>query len=317
MKITARKIFFPRSTWVHALILTCSNQLAVWYKNHHGIPTVCCLYPGVDGPGYFDLMKTRPHPGQFVWRVLPYKQPYVLVAPPTPPFGVCAGIAFIQAFADSGTYVAPYTFAYSLDVTAGNFLALALGTRPSGSGSSGPDPELTASVTDSLGQTWTQAGSYVRQVDDLSGPTHLLYMGLSIWYVPATLGGPCTVTIAVSAPGDAHVDLAVVLTEYSGVSATTPLHATSSNVGTTGGANTGTVTAAAGELVFAAALRVGFGGSNYGITAPFTLREDGAHMGSSIVEGVADLTDAGGDAAAQFTNPDQPWAAMGASFKKA
>jgi len=54
-----------------------------------GVPGVCCLYPGVPGKAYFDLMAVWGSPGKFVWHVLPYKQPYKIVAPPMPPFG-CA-----------------------------------------------------------------------------------------------------------------------------------------------------------------------------------------------------------------------------------
>lgn len=86
-KITAKKVKFPTSTWVHAVILTCDDKLAVWFKNHKGIPTVCCLYPKVDGPSYYAAMSAWPGPGKFVWWVLPYRQPYTLVQPPTPPWG--------------------------------------------------------------------------------------------------------------------------------------------------------------------------------------------------------------------------------------
>jgi hypothetical protein len=88
-KISAQKITFPVSHWVHAIILTCANQLAVWYKDHHGLPSVCCLYPHVDGPSYYDSMIGWPGPGRFVWHVLPYHQPYTIVQPPTPPYGAC------------------------------------------------------------------------------------------------------------------------------------------------------------------------------------------------------------------------------------
>jgi hypothetical protein len=50
------------------------------------VPTVCCLYPGVDGPSYYERMAAWTGPGEFVWHVLPYHQPYRLVEPPRPPY---------------------------------------------------------------------------------------------------------------------------------------------------------------------------------------------------------------------------------------
>jgi hypothetical protein len=34
-------------------------------------------------------MITWGYPGKFVWQVLPYRQPYTIVQPPTPPYGQC------------------------------------------------------------------------------------------------------------------------------------------------------------------------------------------------------------------------------------
>ena len=55
-KITAQQIKFPNSSWVHAVILTCDDKLAVWFKNHRGAPGVCCLYPRVHGPSMYAAM---------------------------------------------------------------------------------------------------------------------------------------------------------------------------------------------------------------------------------------------------------------------
>jgi hypothetical protein len=101
--VKVKKITFTSwSSWAYAVILTCDDQLAIWflrggrtyrtpggrYFRIGGVPGVCCLYPGVPGPEYYELLVVwTPGPGEFVWHVLPYQQPYRLVEPPTPPYG--------------------------------------------------------------------------------------------------------------------------------------------------------------------------------------------------------------------------------------
>jgi hypothetical protein len=88
-------------------------------------------------------------------------------------------IAWIQTTADNGGGVASFL----QNVTSGNFIeATFLTLTPAGS----PGPTLR--VTDSLGQTYRQAGPYV------TGRAGNNVGTLSKWYVPQTLAGACTVT---------------------------------------------------------------------------------------------------------------------------
>jgi hypothetical protein len=48
----------------------------------------------VPGPQYYNEIKGYPGKGEFVWRILPYKQPYRVAQPPTPPYGVCKGVQY-------------------------------------------------------------------------------------------------------------------------------------------------------------------------------------------------------------------------------
>jgi hypothetical protein len=80
--MACRERFYPASSWVYAVFLTCDNHLGVQFKSHHGGPGVTCIYPGVPGRTYYAMMKSWFSKGKFVWWVLPYKQPYVFGVPP-------------------------------------------------------------------------------------------------------------------------------------------------------------------------------------------------------------------------------------------
>ncbi len=91
--IRAKQCFVPRSSWVHAFILTCDDKLAVWFKRRPRgarraarVPGVCCLYPQSTRRLY-DLAVTWPSAGRFVHRFLYRLLAYVPVAPPKAPCG--------------------------------------------------------------------------------------------------------------------------------------------------------------------------------------------------------------------------------------
>jgi hypothetical protein len=120
--IRAKQCFFPPSSLVFAFILTCDDQLAVWFRRggphrrhrqrhkrrhhrthrrHHGhrrsrrhhrrgVPGPCCLYPGT-GPAHYQLACVWRSPGQFVRRFLYRKYGCRPVAPPAVPCGPCPG----------------------------------------------------------------------------------------------------------------------------------------------------------------------------------------------------------------------------------
>lgn len=148
MKIVAKKITFtPASAWVYAVIQTCDDKLAVWYKRRvQGVstPTVCCLYPNVNGPVYYLSMVSHLSKGGFVWWWLPYHQPYGIVQPPTPPYGVCgivttccpggANKTLTVTVSGGGICDGGYTITYDPSITASPTWtgSSAVGTCPTG-----------------------------------------------------------------------------------------------------------------------------------------------------------------------------------------
>jgi hypothetical protein len=91
--IKAQRCFLPRSSWVHAFILTCDDRLAVWFKkyvhHHHGVvhggvPGVCCYYPAT-GLRHYELALVWGSAGKFVHHFLFRKLGYQVVRPPTLP----------------------------------------------------------------------------------------------------------------------------------------------------------------------------------------------------------------------------------------
>jgi hypothetical protein len=107
--IKAKKFHLVRSPseWVHAVILTCNDEIAVWFKHGEkiigrthvhpgpylgigGAPTVCCVYPktaGALGRQLFNLALAWAYAGEFVHAFLYKKQPYRIVQPPALPVG--------------------------------------------------------------------------------------------------------------------------------------------------------------------------------------------------------------------------------------
>ena len=93
--IKAKRCYFPRSSWVHAFILTCDDKLAVWFKRgvHHvhgaavgGVPGVCCLYPQ-SNQSLYNLAVAWWSAGHFVHQFLYRVLGYVVMAPPKAPCG--------------------------------------------------------------------------------------------------------------------------------------------------------------------------------------------------------------------------------------
>jgi hypothetical protein len=105
--LKARRCSAPPSTWCYRIILTCDNQLAVWFLKDvrredgvflGGVPGVCCLYPQAPA-NYWNLLTTwTPGPGEGVHRLLYKILPYQLVNPPVQP---CAGCTCTCALASS------------------------------------------------------------------------------------------------------------------------------------------------------------------------------------------------------------------------
>ena len=107
----------------------------------------------------------------------------------------------------------PQQLAYLKAVTAGSLLVLAVGI--------GRPVAVTVTVADSLGQTWSQAGSYVNANDGSCR--------IGIFCFAATSAGPCTVAVTPSAGNYLTLALAV----FSGVTTTLPpVDATSGNFNT-------------------------------------------------------------------------------------
>jgi hypothetical protein len=97
--VTINRISFPpNSSWVYAYMECCDGELAVWFKNHKGVPSVCCKYKGSPGAQWYNLMREYQHKGKFVWHVIPYKHPYTIVQPPSPPWSSQCADGFCHLF---------------------------------------------------------------------------------------------------------------------------------------------------------------------------------------------------------------------------
>jgi hypothetical protein len=185
-------------------------------------------------------------------------------------------------------------------VTAGNLLLVVVQIEKTLGSISG----FTASVSDTLGNTWTQAGGYEGNGTDIS---------VSLWYAIANSSGGCTVTATAS--GISLVALGMA--EYSGVSHTDTLD----DVQGTGGFPTpGTMTTptvgvqGSGELLFAAFAQTAISGS---ITAGTGFTGRGTNVNHGLL--MEDVIGPSGDQAATATpgTGSAAYGAIGASFKPA
>ncbi len=204
--------------------------------------------------------------------------------------------AFVQStsFASGSLTITSETLQYVSNVTAGNLLWAVVSTFTTG---------VTVSVSDDQNGAWTQAGSY-----STNGVNNC-----SIWFFPNTVGAVkpiVTVTPSIAA----YISFAIH--EHSGGATASPLHSTITNTGSaTTSIQTGTCTAAAGELVVAGYAQGSIADSSLTVASPFTLRE---HKSGSVGEGLGSASDenAAGSEGATFTiNGNVTYAAIAASFK--
>jgi hypothetical protein len=165
--IKARKCFFPRSSWVHAFILTCDDRLAVWFKRGHrryhgrrlgGVPGVCCLYPR-SNQALYNLAIVWGSPGKFVWRFLYKKMGYQLVKPPLTPCAGCGTTVGVTSSenpsisGDTVTFTATVTDTDGADTPQGTVTfydgasLLGSGSALSGSGASATSKYQTSALS--------------------------------------------------------------------------------------------------------------------------------------------------------------------------
>lgn len=110
------------------------------------------------------------------------------------------------------------TITLPVNVTAGNFIALGVTSFTSG---------ITVTVSDNLGNTYHQAGSYAGAGVDRA----------SVWYVFNASGGACTITVTPSA----SAALTLCASEHPNVLTTDPIDGTASNAATSTSATTGSI----------------------------------------------------------------------------
>jgi hypothetical protein len=241
MATKIRRISFPTSSrWIYAYMECCDGDLAIWYKDRKGLPSVCCKYKGGNGAQFYNLMRSFAEKGQFVWQVLPYRHPYTIVAPPKPPWqSQCANIQFRSS--STGTF------------TAGS--ATAAITVPSGSLAADVLVAFFCSESAPGGQVFTAPsgwtviapGFYQNGPSSETPPTSVVLYGF--W----ALGSVANLTFTQSDPANSNSGWACLA--FSGVDNTNPVDAlgTSSEVLGTPNAN---ITANAVTTVTDGALEV-------------------------------------------------------------
>jgi len=89
--LKCQTIFHPKSDYVHAVVLTCDGELAVWYYAHPRGPrgpkvpdSWCVLYPTMPGLLGYYLMAAAPSAGTWARQFL-FGMPYVKCQPPALP----------------------------------------------------------------------------------------------------------------------------------------------------------------------------------------------------------------------------------------
>jgi hypothetical protein len=198
---------------------------------------------------------------------------------------------------NAGSSGSAQSVAYGSPVTAGNLLIAVVGNYNSLSG--------TVSLSDTLGNTWIQAGGYVT----------VGLARLSIWYAVATGSGADTVTVTPSGT----VYWGIGLLERSGNAASSPLRVAGS--GATGTSTTPTpdaVAALAGDLVIGAYTQDTALIASCAVAAPFTMRVDQLDANSFQPIGVADdFAPAGTEAPVFTTSSSVQWGGLAAAFRPA
>ena len=200
---------------------------------------------------------------------------------------------FVQGGANNGSNVNSISTAFPSSVGAGHLLVAAVGY----SDSSTNIANVTFTVTDSLGNTWTSALSPVRR----SG-----HGVAQIFYVKNSLAGTDTVTVTSSIGNASFLEL--YIHEYSGTNTSAPLDVTANGQGsgTTPSSGAATTTAA-NEVIFGYALLTHTGGAGSGFTARETL-------GGDVSED--EVVNASGSYSATFSQPaGGDWITLMATFK--
>lgn len=140
-------------------------------------------------------------------------------------------ITRVQTAAYANSAGASKTASFPANVTAGNLIVVAV---------CAPNTVTVSSVTDSLGNTYQQAGSR----NQWNGAA-----SISIHYAYNVAGGTCTVTVTLSASSN----LSFSATEYAGALTSSGVLDSTANNGATSTGPTVTVSASqAGDLLFAA-----------------------------------------------------------------
>lgn len=204
-------------------------------------------------------------------------------------------ITLVQSRLTSTALAPPWTLAFTSPVTAGNLLVAAIATNGS----------RAATLTDSLGQTWTRAGSYS------SGST----CELSIWYVLTTLGGALTLSFNEIAPSSVSA-LSFVIAEYTNDTPQLAALISSAQVGNVASTHPspGAITASAGQLVVTA---YGQGAANQSaptIAAPFVIRQAEPDGLTKEAIGFADATATGTMTPVFTLSSSTNWTCAGACF---
>lgn len=184
------------------------------------------------------------------------------------------------------------TAAFAANVAAGNLIVVGVSVYNNTS--------LTATVTDNLGNTYTQIGSFFGGGQPM----------IALFYAKNVLGGACTITVTPSASAFTGFSA----TEYSGADTSSPLDGTSTNSGSSSNTlSTGSVSVSAAGGLVCGLFGHGSGQTYIGTTGAMrTIRiTDGIHL---------NFADLNSDASAPVTiTNDQAvtYSAVGASFKAA
>ncbi len=166
-------------------------------------------------------------------------------------------VTFVQLnAADPQSSVASVPVSFSAAQTAGNLNVVAVGWNDATS--------TVSSVTDSRGNTYTQAGT------TLTGSG----MRQAIYYAKSIAAGSNTVTVAFNQAA-AFPDIRIA--EYSGADTSSPLDVTAGGIGTGGTPNSGAATtSSASELIFGAGMTTShFGAAGSGFTSRIITSPDG------------------------------------------
>lgn len=198
-----------------------------------------------------------------------------------------------------GNSAAPQTLAFPADVTAGNLLVVGVATY---------NPGVTVAVTDSQGNTYTQAVGYATSTE--AGGVRA-----SQWYAIAGSTGPNTVTVSPSASAYS----AIHLLERSGVDTADPFNAGSTGTGTGTAADCGSVPVAQADSLVVVLVADNAGGSRtWTAGTGFDLRTQQPNGSSFVASATEDDLSVGAAVNGTITlSTSAAWAAIGASYNPA